>query len=176
MRRLTVHVFLFWIYDEIMRWLSFLFRRKDPALTGNVIDLVEERKERPADYNQYVLTFYYGIYLHNRSVRIGNCDLRIGHNVELYYAGNIGYHIDPAYRGHHYAYEACRLMLEEAEKNQMDYILITCSPGNVASRKTIEKLGATYLETADVPCDHWLYQRGETVKRIYQYSCGSEAS
>ena len=166
-------MFFVWDYDEIMiiRWLSSLLRGEDNKVAGNVIDLVEERKERPAQYNQYVLTFYYGIYLHDRGVRIGNCDLRIGHNNELYYAGNIGYHIDPAYRGHHYAYEACVLMLDEAVKNQMDYILITCSPGNVASRKTIERLGAQYLETTDVPCDHWLYQRGETVKRIYQYSC-----
>ena len=167
---MTVHVFFIWLYDDFMKWLSFLFGRRDPILAGESIDLVEERKERPDAFNQYVLTFYYGIYLHNRRTRIGNCDLRVGHNNELYYAGNIGYHIDPPYRGHHYAYEACQLMVEEAVKNQMDYILITCSPGNEASRKTIERLGATYLETTDVPRDHWLYQRGETVKRIYQVS------
>lgn len=154
-----------------MKWLTSLFGRKDPALSGDEIDLVEERKERPADYNQYVLTYYYGIYLHKRRVRIGNCDLRIGHNDELYYAGNIGYHIDKPYRGHHYAYEASRLLIEEAEKNHMDYLLITCSPDNTASRKTIERIGAEYLETTDVPSDHWLYQRGEKVKRIYRYQC-----
>lgn len=34
---------------------------------------------------------------------MGACDLRIGHNSNTYYGGNIGYRIHEKYRGHHYA-------------------------------------------------------------------------
>jgi len=152
-----------------MKWLENLFGNRQQRIAGPVVDLKVERREAAEAWNQYVLTYYYGIYLHNRPARIGNCDLRVGHNDELYYAGNIGYQIDPVWRGHHYAFEASRMMLQEAQKNEMDYVLITCSPENTASKKTIEALGADYLKTVDVPKEHWLYRRGETVKRIYEY-------
>lgn len=51
----------------------------------------------------------------------------------------------------------------------MDEIIITCSPENTASRRTIEKLGGELLETVEVPEDHWLYERGELVKNIYLF-------
>ena len=51
----------------------------------------------------------------------------------------------------------------------MDKLIITCSPDNIASKKTLIKLGGQLLETCDVPSDHWLYLRGETVKEIYLF-------
>ncbi len=145
-----------------------LFQRKN-RISGPVVDLVMEQLVLPDEDNQYVPSYLYGIYLHRSFHRVGNCDLRVGENEELYYAGNIGYRISPVYRGHHYAYEACRLLLDTAKEKGMKEVIITCSPENDASRKTIEKLGAVLIETIAVPPDHWLYQRGETVKSIYKY-------
>lgn len=68
--------------------------------------------------------------------RVGYCDLRIGHNDKTYIVGNIGYGIDEAYRGHHYAAKACRLLLKQAKKHGMDYLIITCAPENAASART----------------------------------------
>ena len=51
----------------------------------------------------------------------------------------------------------------------MQELLITCSPDNIASRRTLEKLQGELVETADVPRSHWLYERGETVKNIYRF-------
>ena len=48
-------------------------------------------------------------------------------------------------------------------------MIITCSPDNIPSLCTLQRLHGTLLETVDVPESHWLYQRGETVKCIYQY-------
>ena len=91
-------------------------------------------------------------------------------NEELYYAGNIGYHILQAYRGHHYAYEACLLLFEIArEEYEQTELIITCSPENTPSRKTLEKLNGELLEVTDVPRNHWLYRQGERVKNIYRY-------
>jgi predicted acetyltransferase len=89
---------------------------------------------------------------------------------ELYYAGNIGYRINTPWRGHSYAYDASLLMMQQArDVYHMDSLLITCSPDNPASKRTLQKLSGTLLETVDVPAWHWLYKRGETVKEIYRY-------
>ena len=159
------------LYNNSMRLLDWLFHR-NTRICGPVVDLVEEQVEKGDAWNQYVPSFLYGIYLHDSPRRIGNCDLRVGKNEELYYAGNIGYHIDPCYRGHHYALEACRLLFELAEEKGMQELIITCSPENLPSKKTLEALPGSYVETVPVPPYHWLYQRGEKTKRIYRYRLG----
>ena len=102
-------------------------------------------------------------------VKMGVCDLRIGHNERLYYGGNIGYRVDEAYRGHHYAAKACLLLFELARKHQLGHILITCNPNNHASRKTCEYVGATLLETAELPEDSDMRQKGETKEMIFRF-------
>ncbi len=152
-----------------MKLLSQFFRKTD-RIYGPVVDLVEEMVIDPDEDNLFVPSYLYGIYLHGSKKRVGNCDLRVGENEELYYAGNIGYRINPYYRGNRYAYQACLLLFQIAEKKGMKELIITCSPDNPASRKTLERLDGTYIETVDVPSEHWLYKRGETVKCIYKYS------
>lgn len=148
----------------------FWWAKKKKRIQGMDVDLVEERKVEGDYANSYVPSVFYGIYLHGKDTRVGNCDIRYGMNEELYYAGNIGYHIDPAYRGHGYAYDACLILFQLARKADMSELIITCSPDNIASEKTLEKLGGTILETTEVPHDHWLYRRGETVKNIHHYA------
>ncbi|MBR2067599.1 MAG: GNAT family N-acetyltransferase [Solobacterium sp.] len=116
----------------------------------------------------------FNIVLINTNEIVGKCDLRLGMNEELYYAGNIGYRIYEKYRGHRYAYQACLILFEIAkEKYGMKRLLITCSPDNYASKKTCEYLGGILLKVCDVPYDHWLYRRGETKKCIYEYNLES---
>ena len=147
----------------MLEWL-----RRSRTLPDDPVTLVEEQ-DIPADSrNSYVPSVLYSIELHGQ--RIGDCDLRLGMNEELYYAGNIGYNIQKEYRGHGYAYEACRILFRLARtKYHMEELIITCSPDNIASKKTLQKLGGQLLETVEVPADHWLYQRGETVKDIYRF-------
>ena len=82
---------------------------------------------------------------------VGNCDIRIGHNENTYFGGNIGYRVYEDYRGHSYAYKACCLLFELARRHSMEYLLITCRPDNIPSRKTLEKLDGELIEIADVP-------------------------
>lgn len=146
-----------------------LFRKKE-KLIGETVDLIEEYRTSPSRLNDDAASVYFTICLHGTTERVGKIDLRIGMNRELYYAGNIGYRVDLAYRGHGYAYEACRvLFLAARDIFGMKELIITCSPDNEPSRRTLEKLGGILLGTKDVPPDHWLYQRGETVKNIYLY-------
>jgi len=148
---------------------KFWQKQKVEKAEGPVVDLIEESRREAAPSNQYVVSIFYGIFLHGTDTRVGYCDLRLGMNEELYYAGNIGYNIQPGYRGHHYAYEACLVLFRLAKQHGLEELIITCSPDNPASQKTLEKLDGEYLETTDVPSSHWLYKRGETVKRIYRY-------
>jgi len=105
----------------------------------------------------------------HKETKVGECDIRFGMNEELYYAGNVGYNVSPVYRGHHYAYYGCLSLFQIVkEAYGLDEIIITCSPDNIASKRTIERLGGQFLECVDVPKSHWLYKRGETVKNIYR--------
>ena len=100
---------------------------------------------------------------------MGVCDLRIGHNMNTYYGGNIGYRIHEEYRGHHYAAKACLLLFELAKKHNMDYLIITCNPDNHASRKTCEYAGCHLVETVTLPEDNDMrLENGETEKCIYR--------
>ena len=82
------------------------FFPKEKRIIGEAVDLAEEQVWEADSSNDYVPSFFYGIYVHNGRQRIGYCDLRVGYNLELYFAGNIGYHIYSPFRGNHYAYEA----------------------------------------------------------------------
>ena len=102
-------------------------------------------------------------------VKMGSCDLRIGHNDKLYYGGNIGYRVEKPYRGHHYAGKACLLLFELAKKHALEYLIITCDPDNYPSRKTCEYAGGELLEIVELPEDNDMRERGMTEKCIYRF-------
>ena len=100
---------------------------------------------------------------------VGNCDLRIGHNTNLYYGGNIGYRVAEPYRGHHYAGKACRLLFGLAKMHSLGYVIITCDPENTASRKTCEYVGGKLLEIAPLPEDNDMrVEDGKTEVCVYR--------
>lgn len=152
--------------DAMFGWLR---KNSDKEVKGKIVDL------KLNYYRMTILTketesVIYQIYLHNSSTLVGECDLRLPQTEEFYYAGNVGYRIYEPYRGHGYAYEACKLLFSIAKNQyQMQELIITCSPDNIASNKTCQKLGGEFVETTPVPITHWLYLRGETIKNIYRY-------
>lgn len=101
--------------------------------------------------------------------KMGVCDLRLGHNEKLYYGGNIGYRIEAPYRGHHYAGKACKLLFQLAKQHELGYVIITCNPDNIPSRKTCAYLNGTLLEIAELPMDNDMRQNGETHKCIFRF-------
>ena len=101
---------------------------------------------------------------------IGRCDLRIGHNRNLYYGGNIGYGIFPDFRGHHYAETACRLLFRLAKRHDLGYVIITCRPDNLPSRRTCERLGGKLMEIAELPEDNNMRRNdGYTHVCVFRY-------
>ena len=116
---------------------------------------------------QYVPAYKFSICLLD-GTPVGVCDLRIGHNERLYVGGNIGYEIDPAHRGHHYAARAVVLLKALARKHGMDHLIITCQSDNPASARTILRAGGEYIETAPIPPWHDMYQRGLRETCVYR--------
>ena len=117
---------------------------------------------------RWLPAYYFDICLSD-GTKIGNCDLRIGHNDKTYIGGNIGYVINEPYRGHHYAAKACALLFRQARKHQMEYLIITCVPENTASSRTCQIAGGRYIETADIPEDNEMYAEGKRKVMVYRF-------
>ena len=73
---------------------------------------------------------------------VGRTSIR--HELNDYLAalgGHIGYAVRPAYRGRGHAREILRQSLVIARAEGVGRVLVTCDDDNIASRRTIERLG-----------------------------------
>lgn len=102
--------------------------------------------------------------------RAGTISLRVGDNERLVrFAGHVGFGIDEALRGNRRAGRAVRLLLPLARSHCLQPLWLSCNPDNAASIRVMEWLGATYVETVDLPPDYdRYYARGERQKRRYR--------
>lgn len=139
---------------------------------GNIVSLREKFKTSSITSFDGVPTIYYDV-LDNENNKVGTCELRLTCEDEMYYYGHIGYNVIEKYRGHNYAYYACLLMFDIARKeHKMNELIITCSPENIASYKTLEKLNGKFIEQVNVPENHDLHRLGEKVKCIFKFQIG----
>jgi tagatose 1,6-diphosphate aldolase len=87
--------------------------------------------------------------------KVGRITFRIGDTYRVtHLAGNVGYVVDEPHRGHRYAERSCRVLIPFARQHGLAELWITCGPDNPASRKTLERLGAEFVEIVDVPDDY----------------------
>lgn len=120
-------------------------------------------KNLPKGWKPY---YIYAMIVDDKAV--GKIILREGAKEERYYDGHIGYTVDKKYQGHNYAYQATMLLKKEALLLGFDELIITCSHDNIASKKTILKLKAEYLETVVIPKKlRKNFAAGEIEKEIY---------
>ena len=76
---------------------------------------------------------------------VGMIDLRLGLNEYLRnFGGHIGYSIRPTERKKGYNKINLYLVLQEAQRYNLDKVLITCADSNEGSKKTILSLGGDY--------------------------------
>ena len=117
----------------------------------------------------YAPSYNFEMRLAGEGTPIGRISLRIGDTEAIRgWVGHIGYQVYPYYRGHHYAARSCRLLLPLAKRHGIDPVWITCNPENIASRRTCELAGASFIEIVEVPHDHDICRRGEPLKCRYR--------
>ncbi len=113
---------------------------------------------------------HYAIVEKSSQAKVGGIRLRLSNRDDiLLYAGHIGYDVDEAYRGQHYAAYACLEMKPIALKHGFREVWITCNPDNWPSRRTCERIGAELVEIVDLPEDSDMYQDGERQKCRYRW-------
>ncbi len=101
--------------------------------------------------------------------QMGEVDLRIGLTERLRaYGGNVGYYVDPAFRGHRYASRSVRLLFALARAHGMEELWITCAPENVASRRTCELAGGVLVDIVPLPADADHLEPGRTMTCRYR--------
>ena len=100
---------------------------------------------------------------------LGTVRLRVGDSRHVVmYAGHVGYSVEERHRGNRYAERALRLLLPVARRLGVETLWVTCDPENVASRKTLERFGAEFVETVGVPPDCVIFQSGHPRKCRYR--------
>lgn len=121
----------------------------------------------PGDASAGLVPYYHFRILHSDGTDVGHINFRVGDtdHVRLY-AGHIGFQIHESSRGHAYAEAACRA-LGPYIRSVHPEVVITCDPENHASRRTIERLGARFLEELAVPPTDVAYRGGARRKRRY---------
>ena len=144
-----------------------LFRHNRVEYSDGVIDLIPLHIAPPSRELGFGHEQVWRITLHNERQEIGQISYRDGESRCVYYYGHIGYHIDPPYRGQHFAYRACRLIEREIRLSGKTSVVITCDPDNEPSRRTCARLGCLYERTADVPED--IYRKFEISQQKCRY-------
>lgn len=123
----------------------------------------------PGDPSRGFVPYYYFRILIADGTDVGRINFRVGDTEHVRIAaGHIGFEIAEAFRGHGYASQACRAVAPFV-RSIYESVAITCDPDNRASRRTIEKLGAQFVDEAPVPVHDPHYQRGSRNKRRYRW-------
>jgi tagatose 1,6-diphosphate aldolase len=136
------------------------FEFRDPgALTDGDLELhlVERRSGDPR--KGLVPEYKFEMRRSGSTEAIGYIHLRVALTPKLEkHGGHIGYSVEPAYRGHHYAARSCRLLFALATEHRIDPILITCAEDNVASRRTCEMIGGELVHTETIEIEPGLWR------------------
>ncbi len=88
-------------------------------------------------------------------VVMGDISLRVGHGAHLtLYRGHVGFGVHEPFRGRRLALRSCRLLAGLPRHHALLPVWLTCDDGNVASQKTLEALGAEFVEIRTMPADY----------------------
>lgn len=124
----------------------------------------------PGDAPRGFVPYYHFRILIAGNVDVGHINFRVGdtEHVRLC-AGHIGYEILEAFRGHGFAFQACQALAPFVRAFYPE-VTITCDPDNRASKRTIEQLGASFVDEVPVPPEDPHYERGSRTKHRYRWT------
>lgn len=121
----------------------------------------------PGDSSRgFVPKYHFRILIANGS-DVGHINFKVGDTPHvLICAGHIGFGILEPFRGNRYALQACHAIAPFV-RSVYRTVTITCDPENHASRRTIQLLGASFVDEVPVPPDDPHYQTG--ARRTLRY-------
>lgn len=97
--------------------------------------------------------------------RAGAVSLRVGATHLLtHLAGQVGFSVEPRFRGRGLARKAVLALLPAARAHGMGELWLTTTEDNLASRRTLEKLGCAFIGRVPVPENYVSYAQGEREK------------
>ena len=139
-----------------------LEERSDDDLSLRLLELAQHPVHRVPTY------FFRMVHAHTGE-EIGTINLRLGYSPHIErYAGQVGFSVNEAHRGQHYAARSVRLLAPIAKELGFVALWITCDPENTASRRSLERAGAELIETVEVPADCVIFQTGHSRKCRYR--------
>lgn len=142
-----------------------------PAIQPSFGDvLLTFAKIVPGDAARGLVPYYHFRILARDGAEIGHINFRVGDTEHVRNcAGHIGYEIHESFRGHSYALQAC-CALAPFVRSIFPSVIITTDPDNHASLRTIERLGAVFMDEMPVPPYDPHYARGSRIKRRYRWT------
>lgn len=148
----------------------YQFQFKDPGELRDKDLWLSLDAMHPADeIKKWVPYYHFTLHLDGVKEPVGTLDFRAAFSENLSQLGGyIGYAVKEQYRGQRLAERACRLLLPFIKSHEFKELWITTTPENIASRRTLERLGASMIEIVDVPQDSDMYALGERQKCRYR--------
>lgn len=123
----------------------------------------------PGDAGRDFVPYYHFRILTAEGEDAGHINFRVGDTEHVRIcAGHVGFAVAEGFRGRGYAEQACRA-LAPFLRTVYEAVTVTCDPENHASRRTIERLGAVFVDEVKVPEHDMGYARGARVKRRYRW-------
>ena len=121
----------------------------------------------PGDESRGYAPFYHYRIETLQNKEAGHINFRVGDSRHiLMYAGHIGYEVLAPFRGRRFAYQACKA-IAPLVRSIYPEVIITCDPDNIGSMRTIERLGAAFLDEVPVGKEEAGYDRKPGRKRRY---------
>lgn len=149
-------------YEKLKQFRALPFRVPHSApLNVRLMHFTPASLER-----RWVPYYHFHILMHDNP--IGHVNFRVGNTQDLLEIdGHIGYFVDPNYRGISAAFQACNLIIPFIKNHGFTTLVLTCNPSNIASQKTIEKLGAEFQSIKHFPKT---LPDGDKARAIYHLS------
>ena len=144
-------------------------------LRDDEIKLVIKSKDEPDAKEGFAPRYGFSIVRIKDGQEVGVVYFAVDTSRRQYMHGHLSYGVSEAFRGQNYAAKACRLMKHVGLAHGFTRLFVGSGCDNVASRKTIEKLGAIPIAATDVPdADILKYLQGEEIDMFYWDIGGAE--
>lgn len=136
-----------------------------PRLSDGVVRLVSDRFYSGDRAGELLPTYRFTILDVETARLAGACSFRPSTDyLATHELGQVGYGVEPVFRGRGYAGRATLLLARWGREQGMTELWITTDPENHLSRRVMAKIGAEEVETVVIPESSPLYAYGSRAK------------